>query len=91
MMTRSLCLAGLLAVSLGAFAADEAKPASDKPAAQPTHSSCLKETGSRIKPKDGQCINAPGTSVSHEELQMTGEVSTSRALSRQVPSLTSSP
>lgn len=52
---------------------------------------CLTETGSRIKPKPGQCLNVAGRSYSHDELQSTGEVNLDDALSHLDPSITPGP
>ena len=63
--------------------ADQAKLASAaaKPDAKPF---CLKDTGSRIKPKEGEC-RGPGTSYSKEDLDQTGAFDASGALRRLDP------
>ncbi len=47
--------------------------------------SCLKETGSRIKPKAGECNNNPGRVVEREEIERSGAFTTFDAIRRTVP------
>jgi len=49
---------------------------------------CLRETGSRIPPKDGACINAPGQVYDKREIDSTGAVTAGDALRNLSPSLT---
>jgi hypothetical protein len=71
--------------SAGAKAVQTAPPAADSSRATLT---CLTETGSRIKPAPGQCLNVPGRVYSHEELQSTGATNLDEALSHVDPSIT---
>lgn len=50
---------------------------------------CLTETGSRIRPPKGQCINAPGRIYGRDDLASTGEADASRALQKLDPNITS--
>jgi hypothetical protein len=45
---------------------------------------CLKDTGSRIKPKEGEC-RGPGTSYSKDDIDQTGAFDTAEALRRLDP------
>lgn len=46
---------------------------------------CLTQTGSRIAPPPGECINAPGQVVTREEIDRTGAFTTFDALRLTVP------
>jgi outer membrane cobalamin receptor len=63
-------------------AADQGKAASKKE----THINCLKETGSRIKPKEGECVEAPGKVITRDDIDRTGSTSTADAIRRLEPS-----
>lgn len=91
MKIRKLILAGLFGMTLTAA---HAEPAAVQATAQPVaatvaepQANCLQETGSRLKPKDGKCISAPGTVVSREELDRSGAINVGDALRRAVPSI----
>lgn len=51
-------------------------------------SRCLRETGTRIKRRDGDgCLASPGRSYSRDELQRTGSLTLGEALQRLEPSI----
>lgn len=72
----------LAAESPAEVAADKAKV----PAAREQRPDCLKETGSRVKPKEGECIEAPGQVLTREDIDRTGSVDTADAIRKLVPS-----
>ncbi len=80
-------LAGVtLILSAGLASAADATAASaepTKPGVEQQPVSCLRETGTRIPTKPGECVSAPGTSYSREVLQETGRVNLDDAL-RQI-------
>ena len=75
---RSLAVAAVLAGVAGC-ASQPAETAQNKAEAQ---KNCLRDTGSRIKPKAGQerCVNAPGKVYTAEDLEQTGAATVSEAL-----------
>ena len=75
---RNILLIAIAAGVLAACAQQQGRPGEAK--ANPY---CLQDTGSRIPPKEGECKNGPGRSVSREELERTGRPNTADAL-RQV-------
>ncbi len=51
-------------------------------------SRCLRETGTRIKRRDGDgCLAAPGRSYSRDEIQRTGALNLGDALQKLEPSV----
>lgn len=69
-------------------ASSAAKSAS--PSESPTASTCLTETGSRIKPAKGQCIpSASGHSYGSDEIRLTGMTNAGDALRMMDPRITS--
>jgi hypothetical protein len=48
---------------------------------------CIKETGTRIKPKEGECVGAAGRTYSRDELDRTGAFSAAEALRKLDPAL----
>ncbi|MDP3294913.1 MAG: hypothetical protein Q8M37_09245 [Nevskia sp.] len=97
--TRQL-LAGLAASALliGAAFATEPEPASSSapagsatatssPDAEPRQPNCVRDTGTRIKPKKGSCVGLAGRSYSAEELSRTGDINPADALRRLDPSI----
>jgi hypothetical protein len=72
-----------------------AAQASSTPAANADHAAgkqmggtCLKSTGSRIPPKAGQCLLAPGNVYTHKQLETTGKSDAAGALRDVSPILT---
>lgn len=57
-------------------------------AARPDARHCLRETGSHIPAKKGQCLPVNGRSYSQEDLQRTGEPELGRALQKLDPRIT---
>ena len=63
-------------------------PASSAPGAQrASDRHCLRYTGSRIPPKDGKCIPAPGRVYYKEDIDRTGEQKLGPALRKLDPSV----
>jgi uncharacterized low-complexity protein len=55
--------------------------------AKEQRTNCLKETGSHIKPKEGECIDGvPGTVITREEIDRSGAVNVGDAVRKLVPS-----
>jgi len=48
---------------------------------------CIRDTGSRIRPKAGQCLPVVGRSYTGAELRRTGQIDTGRALQMLDPSI----
>jgi hypothetical protein len=84
--TLVLCMLGAVLCTPIALADDS------KPASQPAHASapstCVHDTGTRIKPPPGECSTSPGRSYSKEDLDRTGKTSVAGALRNLSPSLT---
>lgn len=65
-----------------------AKSASaDHQVIKPGDRNCLRETGSLIRAKKGECLPVIGRSYSRDELQRTGNPNTARALQMLDPSI----
>lgn len=60
---------------------DAIAPAEQRPA------NCVRDTGSRIKPKKDECLGIAGRSYSAEDLQRTGATNVGEALRRVDPSI----
>ena len=79
-------------VAMLALAGCASNPQGDQRVAQnatatpKTNISCIKDTGSRIKPKEGEC-RGPGRTYSREDLDRTGAFDTAEALRKLDPSL----
>ncbi|MDW2980545.1 hypothetical protein [Rhodanobacter sp. KK11] len=100
-MSRLLFVSAMLLAGYGASAAlpaqDASTPASRagssaqppvRQAARPDDRHCLRETGSHIPAKKGQCLPVNGRSYSQEDLQRTGEPELGRALQKLDPRIT---
>lgn len=83
----------------GAFAAEPASPPTptdSAPAAKNNtdtdsrQPNCVRDTGTRIKSKNRDCLGVAGRSYSAEELRQTGEANPLDALRRIDPSITGS-
>jgi len=87
-MKRTLAVS-MLAAALAAGCAT-APPAGKQAAANATDATakafCVRETGSRIQPKPGDCIG-PGRTYSRDELERTGEFTSAEALKKLDPRL----
>lgn len=89
-----------LTVSSLAFAAPQASPpvgqaTAQHEAAPATHSAvkpgdrhCLRDTGSLIRPKKGECLPVSGRSYTKQEIDNTGERTLGPALQKLDPSIT---
>lgn len=100
-MSRFVFVSAMLLAGCGASAALLAQ---NPPAASPSAGSssqpsaqraaraddrnCIRETGSHIPVKKGQCLPVNGRSYSQEDLQRTGETQLGRALQKLDPSIT---
>ena len=71
----------LAADAPASVAADQGKAVSKKE----THINCLKETGSRIKPKEGECIEAPGKVITRDDIDRTGSTNAADAIRQLDP------
>lgn len=86
------------AVLLSAIGASSVALAQHAPAApvqpeagQASHASdrnCIRDTGSRIRVKKGQCLPVAGRSYSQQDLQRTGETDLGSALQKLDPAIT---
>jgi hypothetical protein len=78
--------------SAGTPAADQAPAASNTPQSnspvKPGDRNCLRDTGSLIKPKPGQCLPVAGRSYSKEDIDRTGARTLGPALRDLDPSVT---
>ena len=74
-----LLLAGAAALLLAACAGQPAQVA-DKSAA--ADKNCVRETGTRIKVKEGECAPVDGRVYTNEDLQRTGAQTLNEAVSR---------
>jgi hypothetical protein len=61
---------------------------SQQQAARPDDRNCIRDTGSRIPVKKGQCLPVNGRSYSQQDLQRTGEPELGRALQKLDPRIT---
>jgi hypothetical protein len=87
--------AGTLAVALATAllagcatqpSTDASRVASNTNAKAAAEKTCVRETGSRIKVKEKECIG-PGRTYSRDELDNTGEFDTAEALRKIDPSI----
>lgn len=58
------------------------------PVVKPGDRTCIRDTGSHIRPKAGECLPVAGRSYSGAELRQTGQIDTGRALQMLDPSIT---
>lgn len=97
-MTKFASLAAALAFGLATAAmaapqaTDQAPAASNAPQShspvKPGDRNCLRDTGSLIKPKPGQCLPVAGRSYSKEDIDRTGARTLGPALRDLDPSVT---
>jgi len=98
LMLSATLTAGL---ATAAFAAQNAPPLADQPptastAAAPRHASplkpgdrqCIRDTGSLIPAKKGQCLPVAGRSYSKGDIDATGETTLGPALEKLDPAIT---
>lgn len=62
-------------------------PAQARPVIKPGDRSCLRDTGSLIRAKPGQCLPVPGRSYGQDDIQRTGETQIGPALQKLDPSI----
>ncbi len=101
-MSRLICMLPVLALALALTATSApAEQSTSVPADQtsqkttpatppvikPGDRACLRETGSLIRAKPGQCLPVTGRSYSGDELRRTGTPDTARALQLLDPSI----
>jgi hypothetical protein len=100
-MTRFVPLAVMLStsVAMAAFAAPQSATPNPSPApathtqgppspVKPGDHNCIRDTGSRIPPKQGECLPVTGRSYSKDDLDRTGERTLGPALEKLDPSIT---
>jgi len=100
-MSRFISLAVLLATSFAApvcsspQSAQPPAPAATASSATPHASpikpddhNCIRDTGSLIPPKKGECLPVPGRSYTQQDLESTGERNLGPALQKLDPSVT---
>jgi len=68
-------------------AATSKTPESDHRLVKPGDRNCLRQTGSLIPPKKGDCLPVAGRSYSHDELRNTGAIDNAHALQMLDPSI----
>ena len=78
--------ATILVATVPAWASDVASSQPVVSAAKKEPHNCLKETGSRIKQKEGECVGVPGQVLDKDDIDRTGAVSTADAIRKLAPS-----
>lgn len=68
-----------------AHAADTAPPSPSPAPAKTEKPNCLKETGTRLKLKDGACLTAPGQVITHDQIENSGALTTEEAIRKLSP------
>lgn len=72
-----------------AQAASNAQPAQQERSVPPLDSrQCIRDTGSHIPPRKGQCLPVAGSSYSQQDIQRTGATNIGQALQMLDPSVT---
>lgn len=74
-------------VSSPVLAADAPAADQGKAASKQEHINCLKQTGSRIKRKDGECIEAPSKVITRDDIDRTGSINTADAIRKLDPAV----
>ncbi len=85
-MSRAILTAACLAALL-AGCATQGPPRSSASASAAPPAGCVKDTGSRVAPKTGTCVNF-GRSWSGDDLRSTGEADVGDALQKLDPAVT---
>ena len=99
MFKRVICAALAAGMVTVAFAAPQSTLQTDQKASAPSktvpHSplkpgdrNCIRDTGSLIKPKPGECLPVAGRSYSKQDIDATGETRLGPALERLDPAIT---
>lgn len=71
-----------------ASTAGPVKPATARPLVKPGDYNCLRSTGSRIRPKAGECLPVDGRTYSRRDIERTGARNTADALRMLDPRIT---
>ncbi|RUL73949.1 hypothetical protein [Dyella choica] len=98
-MFRLLVSAVLALGAAAAIAAPQSAPQTDQHASQPSKAvtrsplkpgdrGCIRDTGSLLKPKPGECLPVAGRSYSKQDIDATGATSLAPALERLDPAVT---
>lgn len=102
-MIKLIFFAALLTASAAAFAAPQNAPSADQPQAgpasttataakrsplKPGNRNCLRDTGSLIPAKKGECLPVAGRSYTKQEIDATGETTLGPALEKLDPAIT---
>jgi len=91
-MLLAACGASTVALAQDAAAAPPSAGSSGQPSARqasrPDERDCIRQTGSHIPAKQGQCLPVNGRSYSQQDLQRTGEPELGRALQKLDPRIT---
>jgi hypothetical protein len=74
-----------IAAALGLLVACAQAPQKSAVANKDDSISCLKETGSRIPTKPGECNDKPGRVVTREEMERSGGFTTFDVIKQTVP------
>lgn len=96
LMFSAALMAGLAAA---AFAAPQSTPSNDQQASTPSKTvprsplkpgdrNCIRDTGSLIKAKPGECLPVAGRSYSKQDIDATGETQLGPALNKLDPAIT---
>jgi hypothetical protein len=64
------------------------EPATVRPLVKPGDYNCLRSTGSRIRPKAGECLPVAGRAYRREDIERTGARNTADALRMLDPRIT---
>ena len=75
----ALLLASCCVVAAAA-AADEDKAST--PSANTERANCIKDTGTRLKKRQGECVEVPGQVITREEIDRSGAATTGEALQK---------
>lgn len=71
-----------------AQAENHARPALQRSVPPLDSRQCIRDTGSHIPPKKGQCLPVAGSSYSQKDIQRTGAINIGQALQMLDPSVT---
>ncbi|GLQ94740.1 hypothetical protein [Dyella acidisoli] len=99
MFKRVICAALAAGMVTVAFAAPQSAPQADQQASAPAKTvprsplkpgdrNCIRDTGSLIKAKPGECLPVAGRSYSKQDIDATGETQLGPALERLDPAVT---
>jgi len=85
-------LAASMLLSAGLVRAEPSRTGHDDSSqgdARPDHvqPNCIRDSGTRIKPRNGECVGIAGRSYSNEDLQRNGAINAGDALRRIDPTI----